>query len=398
MELSTFRQLLTPGGQTALDAAAALQPRERQFLQHFQRLAKRFPSPLARAALTIAILRLEALAKFPQADRMYFTRQALQQASSWPVSTYRAARYQGFSRILDLGCAIGGDTLALAAVAPTLGLDLDPLRLHMARANAQALDLPAQFIQADLTAPALPLSSTAALFFDPSRRQQHRRLFSVQDYHPPLSTVDRWLPRFPALGVKVSPGVDLAELSRYAAELEFISLRGELKEAVLWFGPFKSASRRATLLPGPHTLTAGSQPDLPLSPPRAYLYEPDPAILRAGLVAALGAQLDAAQFDPNIAYLTADHPTPTPFARHWVVEDWMPFQLKRLRAYLRQRGVGSLVVKKRGSPLVPEELIHRLKLKGDVEKTLFLTQLRGRPIVVICSPQPAKDLLPPQGA
>jgi hypothetical protein len=101
----------------------------------------------------------------------------------------------------------------------------------------------------------------------------------------------------------------------------------------------------------------------------------------------LGIELQAAQLDPDIAYLTADHETPTPFARVWAVEDWLPFNLKRLRAALRERGVGHVVVKKRGSPLQPETLIRELRLSGDKERVVFLTHLRGRPIVVICYPQ-----------
>ena len=145
----------------------------------------------------------------------------------------------------------------------------------------------------------------------------------------------------------------------------------------------KTAHRRATLLPGGETLTADTQPELPLSEPLAYIYEPDAAILRAGLVQAVGGMLDAAQFDPEIAYLTAAQLIETPFARVWPVEDWMTFQLKRLRAYLREHNVGRLTVKKRGSPLVPEELIQQLRLEGEEEKTLFLTQLRGEPIVIV---------------
>jgi hypothetical protein len=113
------------------------------------------------------------------------------------------------------------------------------------------------------------------------------------------------------------------------------------------------------------------------------IYEPDPAILRAGLVQQLGVQLGAAQLDADIAYLTADVYCPSPFARAWAVETWMPFGLKNLRAALRQRQVGEVVVKKRGSPMQPEDLIRDLRLKGDQQRVLFLTHLRGRPIVII---------------
>ncbi len=421
MNLAAFRTLLTPAGQATLAAAEALHPREANFLAHFQTLSKQHPPDLARAALETAIFRQAAVSKFPDAARMYFTRESLEQATPAEVSAYRAARYRDFPHIADLACSIGGDTLALASLPqnPTgrhiTGLDLDPLRLHLAQANAQALGLSAHtsFIQANLTAP-LPFpkinhsqftihnSQLTALFFDPARRTTHprgdyRRAFSVHDYTPPLDIIRTWLPpapsfgagRFPALGVKISPGVNLDELAEYDCEIEFISLHGELKEACLWFGPLKTATRRATLLPGPHTLVSDSRDAPPSSiilPPSSFLYEPDPAILRAGLVIPLAAQLNAAQLDPTIAYLTSDTRVPTPFARAWPIEDWMPFNLKKLRAYLRERHVGQVTVKKRGSPLEPESLIRDLRLKGDEEKVLVLTKFKGDPVVLVCTP------------
>ncbi len=399
MELSTLQFLLSPTGQEALQQASALRPREVDFLQHFDALQRAYPGDLARAALEVAILRQEATVKFPAAERMYFTRPALQQATASEVAAYRSRRFAGRERLLDVCCSIGGDTLSLAGLAPTIGLDLDPVRLGMARANLEAVGLGdrADFIQADLTSP-LPLSLTGSLgiFFDPARRSGEQRLFSVHDYQPPLSVLEGWLARCPAVGVKISPGVKLSELKPYAAEIEFISLRGELKEAMLWFGPLRTAKRRATVLPGAYSLCNEPEPDpeqagLPLGPPRAFLYEPDPAVLRAGLVQTLGWQLQADQLDPDIAYLTADQPIETPFARCWQVEAWFPFSLKRLRSELRQRGVTEVVVKKRGSPLQPDALIRDLRLKNNQraanpERVIFLTHLRGQPIVVLCLP------------
>jgi hypothetical protein len=391
MNLSGFRALNSPAGQAALLAAEALEPKESDFLRHFTTLSRRLPADLARAALETAVLRRKAAAKFPFAAQMFFTAEALEQASSYEISSYRAGRFVPFQRLIDLGCSIGGDTLALAGAAPTLGIDIDPLRLALAQANLNALGLDGRtaFIQADLTSP-LPLARLPglAIFFDPARRAGGRRIFSVRDYHPPLAMLHEWQELCSAAGVKISPGVSLAELAGYDAEVEFISLSGELKEAVLWFGPLKTARRRATLLPGGHTMVdPGKEASLPMSEPRAYLYEPDPAVLRAGLVAPLGVQLDAAQLDPDIAYLTAEKRQPTPFARVWAVEGWFPFGLKRLRAYLRQREVGLVTVKKRGSPLQPEELIRDLRLSGNQERVVFLTHLRGRPVVVVCFPE-----------
>jgi len=390
MDLASFQLLFSKVGQEALAAAGQLQPKEVDYLRHFQNLEKQFPRQIAQAALETAILRKEAQKKFPQADKMYFTREALEQASPHQVSIYRAGRFQEFNNLIDLACSIGSDTLNMGRMATTTGMDKDALRLAMAQANADSLGLAngIEFVRADLHDP-LPIKGNDkfGFFCDPGRRTGGRRVYAVKDYEPPLEIVSEWLDRFSALGVKISPGVDKSDIADFDAELEFVSLGGELKEAMLWFGPLKTTKRRATLLPGSHTMTGDvGTGRLPLSEPMAYIYEPDAAVIRAGLVAKLGDQLSVSQLDPDIAYLTADQENPNPFSRVWVVEDWLPFNLKRLREHLRARNVGQVTVKKRGSPLIPEELIRMLRLEGENQRVLFLTHLDGAPITIICFP------------
>ncbi len=320
-----------------------------------------------------------------------------------------ARRYQGFDNVFDLGCSIGSDTLTLASETCVLGVDIDPLRLLMAQLNLDNLGhkYKVDLIRADLSA-ALPLelAPNQAIFFDPGRRSASRRVHSVHNYTPPLRIIDTWQETIPAVGVKISPGVKLAEIQRYDAEIEFISVRGELKEAVLWFGPLKTTTRRATLLPGGQTMAGESRetqtsysageaaPET--SEPLTFLFEPDPAILRAGLVRNLGAQISASQMDADIAYLTGDRFVDTPFARGYRIEEWLPFNLKHLRAIIRQKGIQSATVKKRGSPISPEKLLHDLNIhpgSGNApdECVIFLTHLRGKPIVLICSPGSGQD-------
>ena len=382
--LSVFQALLTDTGRRALTRAAELDPTGETFLAALTKLQKQYDSDLAKAALETIILRRKAAAKFTRADSMYFTRAGLEMASSEIISRYRARRFAPFNRILDLCCGLGGDTLGLCAQSGKshlTAIDLDPLHLALAQRNLAAYDLTAHFVESDLTK--TPLPPAQAAFFDPGRRAADRRRFSVRHYHPPLNQIDSWLPRLPALGVKISPGVDLAEIEHYDCEIEFISLDGDLKECVLWFGPFKTAHRRATLLnshSSPISLISPAASLLPvsLSPPLTYLYEPDPAILRAGLVRDLAVQLGAAQLDPDIAYLTSESLTPTPFARAYTLEAAMPFSQKRLREKLRALKVGRVTVKKRGSPLDPGPFARSLKLKGDEARIVFLTHVSGQ--------------------
>jgi hypothetical protein len=72
----------------------------------------------------------------------------------------------------------------------------------------------------------------------------------------------------------------------------------------------------------------------------------------------------------------------------------MPFRLKRLRARLRELGIGPLTIKKRGSPLETEQLARRLGLRGDATGTIVLTRVEGKPHVLIVEevgPQTADD-------
>jgi SAM-dependent methyltransferase len=386
-----FLELLSPGGQEVLRAAVLLATSEDDYLAELTTLRRRCPETsraLAGAALDTALLRLKAQRKFSHAEAMYFTREALEQATSQAVGRYHAQRFAGQAYIADLGCGIGGDTLHLAAHGEVTAVDRDQVRLLMARENLEAYGAHARLVLADLTSPGMLRSlglERHAIFCDPSRREAGRRRFHTQAYSPSLREVLAWRGTWPArpMGVKLSPGVDLRELPQTESEVEFVSLDGELKEAMLWMGPLAGTARRATLLPQGATMTASSSEAAPLREPRGVLYEPDPAVMRAGLVAELARQLGAAQIDPDIAYLTADEVKATPFARAFALEAAMPFGLKALRGWLRARGIGRVVIKKRGSPLEPQELERSLRLRGDEQRTIFLTHVRGEPYVLV---------------
>lgn len=388
MELRDFHFLLSPEGSRRLAQLTATAITPHNHLALASELRKEVTAGQAHALLETAMLRQRAREKFSRANQMFFTRPALEQASSEVVSAHRSARYAaaGFDRVADLGCGIGGDALSLAAHTHVVGVDRDRVRLNMARENVRAYGREEHFhpLLADLTE--VPPLGVDALFYDPGRRdEQGRRIYSVHDYRPPLSLLDRWLPVVPHAGVKVSPGVDYAELPANA-EVEFISVSGDVKEAVFWFGELSGGvERRATLLPAGDTLSSADDTGepVPVETPGAYLYEPDGAVIRAHLVEALAQQLGVAKIDETIAYLTADSARPSPFARCFAVEGVMPFHLKKLRQALRDRGIGRVTVKKRGSPLEPETLQRRLRLEGEGHVILFLTHVKGEPYVLI---------------
>jgi hypothetical protein len=390
MDLALLDELRSPAGQTALALAVELAPDESTLLSCSNRLRKLFPPALAGAALETALLRRRARGKFRLAERMFFTREALEQASAEAVARHRARRFAGLGAVADLCCGIGGDALALAGHAAVVAVDRDPLRLAMAGLNLAAYGLRERATLLQRDALALGPVHFDGAFADPDRRVGGRRVLSTRDCEPPLPDLVAALPAGLPLGVKLAPAVPLAELEPYGGEVEFVSLDGELKECVLWSAALRTAWRRATILPGGHTLwTEGPAPPPPPGPPCAWLYDPDPAVVRAGLVADLAGRLGARALDAGIAYLTTDERVPTPFARLFAVEAALPFHLRRLRDYLRQRRVGRVQVTRRGSAVDPAELERKLRLEGDEARTLVLTRVLGRPHVLVTRPERA---------
>lgn len=384
--------LLSTEGRALLARLAAMDVSEADLLHHTARLRREYSPDVVAAALDLSLLRKKGRNKFSRSDEMYFTRQALEQASAEIVSRCRARRFVRYPRVVDLCCGIGGDTLALAAHAEVWAIDVDPIHVRMAEANAGVYGV-GDRVRAecgDVTTYAF--AEGVAAWADPSRRIAGRRVYTTDAYQPPLSALLELTSTAPGMGIKLSPGVDYAELDALLGErereVEIISVQGEAREAVLWLGELCTARRRATLLPGEHTLTAPPSVEcVPVTPVAQYLYEPDAAVIRAHLVEHLAVAVGATKVDEQIAYLTADELIETPFATAYRVEEGLPFGLKRINRYLRTLDVGELVIKKRGLAIDPEQFRRRLKYGGERDRVvLVLTRIRDKPTALICRP------------
>ncbi|HET6561521.1 MAG TPA: class I SAM-dependent methyltransferase [Marmoricola sp.] len=388
MDLESFAWLRTTEGQETLASAARLYDDGADPIRAGELLRRSVAPGRAAAAMSQAQLRVAARAKLgEEADRMYFTKDGLEQATRHEVARHRAARL-ALARpgsVVDLGCGIGGDLVELArAGLTTAGVDLDPLRVAVARANLEALGLPGAVMVADVTA--LDLSPFGAVFADPARRTARGRVFDVDAYAPPWSFVESLLTGTAC--VKVAPGIPHDRVPS-EVEAEWVSFRGDVKEAVLWSPVLATTERRATLVhpAGLATLTAEDDPGpAPARPVGRYLLEPDGAVIRAGLVTAVAARVEGWLVDENIAYLSCDTVPTSSYARAFEVLEELPFHEKQLRAALRSRGVGRLTIKKRGVAVVPEQLRKRLALRGDAEATVVLTRVAGRGTALLVRP------------
>jgi THUMP domain-like len=194
------------------------------------------------------------------------------------------------------------------------------------------------------------------------------------------------LDRVPRTVVKVAPGLDHDRVPE-GVEAEWVSLGGSIVEALLWGRGLSRTWRRATLARGGDflELTADTDPGpAPVGPVGGWLHEPDPAVIRSGLVSLVAADLRATLVDPTIAYLTSAAAAGSPWVTSYRVAEVLPFNLKKLRALLRARGVGRVTVKKRGSAIEPETLARQLRGPGARSAVVVVTRVAGAPTALVC--------------
>lgn len=356
------------------------------------------------AAATQARLRTRAGARFPGPAR-WWTPAGLEQATRPALARRHTERMlaAGIRVVHDLGCGAGSDALAFAAAGISVrAVDLDSAALAALATTAADLGV------ADLIHPitadirqyvaALHPDGREALFLDPARRDAAgARKLRPHNWSPPWHLVCELGAAFGTVGAKVAPGIPHEQLPA-AADTQWISQDGDLLEASVWWpGLGGSGIREALVLRGPELVARIDDrqgvPTAPVGPVGNWLVEPDPGVIRSGLVSVLAAQLGGWLLDPNIAYITGSGQPPlTPLADTYAVDCEVPVARKALRKWLTAAGFSNVVIKKRGLELDPVELRRWLRLRGDgPEATLVLTRTATGPfgVAVHRAPRPA---------
>jgi hypothetical protein len=373
-----------PLGLTEDALNAAIAEEDPESLAAASRMRMRYGPDLAAVALTQASLRRRARAKFGDAAAgLYFTRAGLEQATRPDVADHHASRFlqAGVRRVLDVGCGIGSDSMAfLRAGLEVVAVDVDAATAAVAQANlggrAEVICADASEVAEELITPGM------GVFCDPDRRNEHGRVWRVEDFEPRWSIVMQLLDGGRTAGVKLGPALPHS-LILEAVESEWITHRGDTVEVGLWSGPGASPGRRSALVMPNARLTVTAVPPLPVRDLGPYLYEPAGAVIRAGAVAVLGAELDAGLLDPQVAYLTSDQLCSTPFATAFEVRQRLPFHLKALRTWVREAQIGVLEIKKRGIDIDPADLRRRLRLAGPNSATLVISRTPSGAIAAV---------------
>jgi hypothetical protein len=347
-------------GADALDRASALPLTEATMLADLTTLRRSFGHRAAPVAETVR-LRRRAVAKLgPTALSWLFTDEALQQATPGPVAEHRAVRLAGRG-VHDLTCSIGADLTALSrGGAGAVGSDLDQVRVLMARHNLAASHLPSTVFIAD----ALTRTTRGLLgYADPARRDGTGRRITSASTVPSVADLDAAHADRPPV-LRLPPGIDYESLDR-PGEVEIVSLDGGAREAVLWPAELAQVARRATVLvsgaPGWEVTSDDTEDAAVVAIGRVgdVIVDPDAAVVRAHLVRHYATRHGLSLVDPHLAYLAG--PVAPPGVRAFRILDSAPYREKTVAAWSRRDGVGTLEIKQRGTPVIPDELRRRLR-------------------------------------
>ena len=356
------------------------------------------------AALTQASLRTLASARYGIEGARFLTRDGLEQATR-PVIARRRAQIiaaSGAARLVDLTAGLGFDSSAFVSA----GLDVTVVERSPQTACLLAANVPtARLVLGDATDASILAEATHGLgpgdviFIDPARRDPSGRRTSDGSRAQPERDPERWSPpwsfvvslaRHHQVCVKTTPSFPPGNVPP-GWHGEWTSMAGNSTEACLWSWPVFDAPRRAVRIVNAESDVAefectGTPGGTNVEVVGAWLHEPDPSIVKAGLIDDIAAVFGAWHLDRGSIWLSSDHPVTSPFLRSFAVKEALPSDPKSLRRALRERGVGTLTIKGRLTGIDPEALRKRLALDGPNTATIVIAVSQGRRITLLVTP------------
>lgn len=325
-------------------------------------------------------LREKGRAKFARADKMWFVREALEQATHERVAAYHASQFPESVPVVDLTVGIGGDTIALAARGAAAGSDLDEVRLNCAAHNLRVHGLSADLrVMDSLDWPA----DTPYFWCDPARRVQGRRTLKLDQFSPDVFRVLQQFAHVKLGGLKLSPMLADADLAALGKRIEFISFGSECREAVVWLGAESGDGVHAVHVESGERLHQNPSRREPQNHADEFIFEADPAAVRAHALGTLEEQLDASPLGQSNGYLTGRSLAMSPWVTAFRVLD----QGKLDAGWLKTLPYDIEAMKVRGVDIDPAQWVKKVRSRrGELAVALVFPTQDG---VKVCVAQRA---------
>ncbi|HPF14305.1 MAG: hypothetical protein H6830_08860 [Planctomycetes bacterium] len=375
-------------------------------LQCLDALRKRFDPELARQGAHLFDLRKRCKSRIGLDLLPYLCEPNASQVTAPAIARYRAQRIAQLtpnSHIWDATCGLGMESIHLSrAGLEVVAGDLRLETARYARANLATHGLPARVVCADAVGSAVRAQGQV---LDPDRRPKGSRTMDSKAWSPSLEACLASAARHASAAIKLPPAWQVPPAWLQIHRIDWISLGGELLECCLWMGAWADAPgpRAVVIDPEGTQHTFGEAPievdplEVQAAEAIPYLTDPDPSLVRSGLLGSFAQAHGMAPLAPHLGYLGADSPLRSPFGRTFRVLASCPLDTKRVRNMLAQFDVGPIQVRLRGHQERPEALARRLAGPGSQPGHIAIARLDPHRWVYLLEPletQPNRQLRP----
>lgn len=335
-----------------------------------------------------ALKKLPGLASHP----LLYTSRALEQASGERAAKSKAA-YMSGGTLLDLSGGLGIDSMFMSRrFSRVLYCERDEVLASVAAYNFRVFGAGNIEVHGGDSVSYLetvPDNSLDWVYVDPDRRSGSHRHVSLELSSPDVTVLhDLLLRKSRAFCVKASPMLDITEVVRKLPSLKkvvVVSVGGECKELLLFCdrsgsgpdGPLVEAvccyenEREVHVGPVPFMLR---ERELFVAE-GTWLFEPDPAILKAGLASLLGEQEGLSRLNHGTGLLTGQGPVERFAGRMFRIREVLPYKPGPLKKYLAKHGIGAASIQRRDFPLSVAALRKKFRLGESERHVLVFTRI-----------------------
>ena len=350
-----------------------------------RKLRETFDDDLVRAALSVHDARQRAADLLPHADQLWLTRVGLEQSTAWNVATHKAKRFSQSDSVSDLCCGVGVDAATIAEFAQVTAIDTAASMCLRAEWNAAVWNR-----SGNITTQCADVTdidwSGKVVHVDPDRRSgRDRPTKRLELYQPSLEWMQKLTRTAAGGGIKISPASNF--LQKFpGCEIELISLRGECREATVWFGSLAGEHTfRATALPTGESISADPLSAWTNVVPAAaeYIFDPDPAIVRSGLIDVMAETHSLQRLDAEEEYLTGAECVTSGFVTAFRIEAVLSGNLKDLKQHLRSDPSTHYEIKCRRIPTNADTVRRQLPTGTATPRVIFFARISGRATCVV---------------
>ena len=346
--------------------------------------------------------RHKAAKKLPTLSQynLLYTPLALEQASGERTAAYKASLLSG-KRAIDLSGGFGVDTMFLARVfQEVVYCERDPLLFAVVEHNLKVSGIANVQVKNGDSINLLaeyPDDFFDWIFVDPARREEGRRSIALDAASPDVVASHELLLRHAKrVCIKASPALEISGLKKLLPALHTIivvSVDRECKEILLLLerghsadGPVQvkavclnAYTEEINEVAGGH----GEAPRVVGTAVKEYLYEPDPAIIKARLSAVLARDSGFEFVNKSVDYLTADRKIEAFPGRTFRVVECVLYKPKSFRAFLARHAITGASIQRRDFPLSAEELRKKYQLLESERAFLIFTKdAAGHPLCI----------------